>query len=73
VVANVTAVAPSSASHLDVWPAGASRPDTSNLNFVAGDIVPNLVVVKIGSGGKILLQNHVGSVDVIVDVVGYYR
>ena len=73
VVANVTAVDPSMASHLDVWPAGSIRPDASNLNFTAGQTVPNLVVVKIGPGGKISLQNQVGAVDVIVDVVGYYR
>jgi len=73
VVANVTAVDPTRPSHLDVWPAGAARPNASNLNFVAGETVPNLVVVKIGSGGSISLQNQVGSVDVIVDVVGYFR
>jgi hypothetical protein len=73
VVANVIAVDPSMASHLDVWPAGSSRPEASNLNFIAGETVPNLVVVKIGSGGKISLQDQVGSVDVIVDVVGFYR
>jgi hypothetical protein len=73
VVANVTAVAPSTASHLDVWSAGDAHPNASNLNFVAGQIVPNLVVVKIGTGGQISLQVNSGSVDVIVDIVGYYR
>ena len=73
VVANVTAVDPSAASHLDLWPAGAAHPNVSNLNYVAGQTVPNLVVVKVGAGGQVQLANHSGSVDVIVDVVGYFR
>jgi hypothetical protein len=73
VVVNVTAVGPSDASHLDVWPAGSPQPNVSNLNFVAGQTVPNLVEVKVGAGGRISMFNRNGSVDVIVDVVGFYR
>jgi CSLREA domain-containing protein len=73
VVVNVTAVGPTDGSHVDVWPTGTSRPNVSNLNFVAGQTVPNLVKVKVGAGGQISLFNRNGSVDVLVDVVGYYR
>jgi len=73
VVVNVTAVGPTDGSHVDVWPTGTSQPDVSNLNFVAGQTVPNLVKVKVGAGGQISLFNRNGSVDVLVDVVGYYR
>ena len=31
-------------------------PNSSNLNFVAGDIVPNLVLARVGAGGKIRLE-----------------
>ena len=34
--------------------------------------VPNLVVVQLGSNGKIDLYNHAGSSDVIVDVMGWF-
>jgi murein DD-endopeptidase MepM/ murein hydrolase activator NlpD len=73
VVLNVTVTNPTDASHLIVWPSGGPTPTASNLNFVAGQTVPNLVVVKVGAGGKVSLFNNQGSVDVLADVVGYYR
>jgi hypothetical protein len=39
---------------------------------VVGQTVPNLVVVKLGANGSIDLFNGVGTVDAIVDVVGWY-
>ena len=72
VVLNVTVTNPSAASYLTIWPAGASQPGTSDLNFVPGLTVPNLVVVKLGSGGAIDIFNRFGSTDVVVDVVGWY-
>lgn len=76
VVVNVTAVTPTAASWLTVWQAGATKPTASNLNYVAGQVIPNLVVVKVGSGttygGKISLANAAGTTHVIVDVVGWF-
>ncbi len=45
VVLNLTGVAPTAATHLTVWPAGAAIPATSNLNLAAGETAPNLVMV----------------------------
>ena len=45
----------------------------SNLNFVPGQTVPNLVMVRIGTNAKISLYNSAGSTDLIADVVGYFR
>jgi hypothetical protein len=73
VVINVTAVSPTAASYLDVWPAGAPQPNVSNVNFDVGRTVPSLATVGVGAAGQILLFNRNGHVDVIVDVVGYYR
>ena len=73
VILNVTVVGPSAASHLDAWPADQPHPNSSNLNFVTGQTVPNLVTVQTSLGGAISLQNQNGSTDVIVDVVGYYQ
>jgi hypothetical protein len=70
--ANVTTVAPSSAGFLTLFPAGGTRPTASNLNFVAGQApTPNAVTVGLGNGA-VSVYNHAGTVDVIIDIVGYY-
>jgi hypothetical protein len=71
-VLNVTAVAPSSASFLTVYPSDVPKPLASNLNFPPGVNIPNLVVVKVGSDGNVIVYNDQGDVDVIFDVVGWY-
>lgn len=73
VIVNVTAVQPSAATHLTVWPRGLSKPATSNLNVPPGDIRANLVTVELGPNGSILVANNAGAVDVVVDVFGWYR
>lgn len=72
VVINVTAVAPTRSTYLTVFPSGEERPLASNLNVVAGQTIPNLVVVKVGSDGAVQIFNAAGTVDVIVDVAGWY-
>ncbi len=72
VALNVTAVVPTVGGFLTAWPAGAPRPDASNLNFTPGDVVPNMVIVKVGVGGQISLFNSAGHVDVVVDVLGWF-
>jgi len=72
VVLNVTVTNPTAASDLIVWPDGASQPLASDLNFVAGQTVPNLVVVQLSASGQIDIFNAFGSANVIVDVVGWY-
>jgi hypothetical protein len=72
VVLNVTVEGATAASDLIVWPDGVSAPLASDLNFVRGQTVPNLVVVKLSAAGKIDIRNKFGSTSVIVDVVGWY-
>lgn len=72
IVMNTTAVLPTGGSFLTVWPTGITRPLASNLNFVPGDTIPNLVQVGIGSNGKVSLFNNAGSVDLVVDLTGYF-
>jgi hypothetical protein len=69
---NVTATMATAASYLTIYPAGASQPFTSNLNFTAGQTVANQVVIPLGAGGAITVYNSQGTVDVIVDVAGWY-
>ncbi|MDT4933917.1 MAG: hypothetical protein QOK11_1809, partial [Pseudonocardiales bacterium] len=71
VVLNVTVVQPTRAGVVTVY-AGATRPAVSNLNFGAGQTVPNLVVAPVGADGKVQLYNgSIGSVQLIADVSGY--
>jgi hypothetical protein len=72
VVLNVTATAPSAPSYLTVFPTGGARPATSNLNFLAGETVPNRVMVPVGSGGRVSIYNPAGSVQVVVDAGGWF-
>jgi hypothetical protein len=72
VALNVTAVNPSASSYLTVYPAGAPRPVTSNLNFTKGQIIPNMVIAAVGPGGTVMFYNGAGTVDVIADLSGYF-
>ena len=73
VVLNVTVTEPGGAGFITAYPAGQSRPLASNLNFTAGQTIPNLVTVKLGTGGKVALYNgSIASAHLIADVAGYY-
>src|SRR5438445_105971 len=52
VVLNITAYKPTNSGSLTVYPTGIPRPPTSNLNFVPGQVVPNLVITPVGPDGK---------------------
>ncbi|MEV7278197.1 hypothetical protein [Streptomyces sp. NPDC093111] len=71
VVLNVTATGPTADGFVSVYPYGTTRTAASNLNFVAGQTVPNLVVVPVREG-KVTFYNHSGTVDLIADIAGYY-
>ena len=72
VVANVTVADTSAQSHLTVFPGGQTEPTASNLNWVAGQTVPNLVTVGLSAAGTFEAENLSGTADVIVDIEGYY-
>jgi hypothetical protein len=72
VIMNVTVTESTEASFVTLYPAGATRPNASNLNFGAGQTIPNLVTVKVGLGGQVLFATMFGSTHVVADVVGYY-
>ncbi len=72
VVLNVTATDITRAGYVTIYPSGQNRPTASNLNFRAGQVVANQVVVGVGSDGKIVLQNlSAGSLSLIADIAGY--
>jgi hypothetical protein len=72
VVLNVVVTEPvGPESYLTLFPAGTARPLASNLNFVAGETVPNLVIVRV-QNGKVSIYNNLGSTHVAADVQGWY-
>jgi len=73
VAVNLTVTNGSDGSYLTVWPSGVTQPSSSNINFSPGETIPSAAVVKIGANGKISFANHVGNVNVVVDVVGYFH
>ncbi len=72
VVVNITAVGPSAGTYVTAYPAGAPLPNASTLNLSAGEVRPNLTIVKLGAGGKISLYNAQGNTDLLGDVIGWY-
>ena len=73
VVLNVTVTAPAGAGYVSVYGDGTTRPTASNLNFVKGQTVPNLVIAPVGANGQVALYNGSGGgVQLIADVSGYF-
>ncbi|MGA8416203.1 MAG: IPT/TIG domain-containing protein [Candidatus Dormiibacterota bacterium] len=76
VIANLTAVAPSTSTYLIAYPADVTpRPNASDLNIV-GPVLPNLVVVglsHLAPGGNIRLFNANGNVNAVLDVEGWFQ
>jgi hypothetical protein len=70
VILNATVVSPSGAGWLTLFPAGTARPVISDLNYASGEIRPNLVVVKLGTGGKVSLFTQAAG-HVVFDVAGW--
>lgn len=72
-ILNVTAIGGQQGGYLTVWNGEQSMPGTSNVNFAAGQIAANTVIVSLPQpDGSISLFNGApGYTDVLVDVEGY--
>ena len=74
VAVSITIVGPTSIGFLSAYPTGA--PGTSSLlNFAAGQTIPNLAIVRGGTGGKLTIAingSQVGKANVLVDVLGWF-
>lgn len=73
VALNVTVTGPTEAGYLTVYPWGVPRPNASNLNFLPGQTVPNMVIAKVSPEGFLGLFNSAGSTHVVVDVLGWFQ
>ncbi len=72
VALNITGVKPKGVTYLSAFPAGTAWPGTSSVNIASAATTAALVVVPVGSNGRVSIRNGAAPVDVIVDVVGYF-
>jgi hypothetical protein len=72
VVLNVTVTEPNAAGFITVYPCGSPQPEASNLNYVTGQTIPNLVISKVGTNGQVCLFSSQAT-QLVVDVNGYYE
>jgi len=73
VALNVTVVdgeASNVGGYVTVYPCG-TRPDSSNLNFVNGQTVPNAVIAPVSNDGHVCFYVY-GKAHLLVDAAGYF-
>jgi hypothetical protein len=71
--ANLTGVGGTQPTFLSMFPAGpAPSPMTSDINPLPHEAIANLVIVQVSSGGDVDVYNSVGSIDVVIDVQGWF-
>jgi hypothetical protein len=70
-VANVTAVSGTAGTFVTVWPAGTTR-TTSDINANAGVNIANLDVVAIPGDGDVDVYNSLGTINVVIDALGWF-
>jgi hypothetical protein len=68
---NVTALGAPTPGFVTVWPCGTPQPNASNLNYNSGQPIPNAVLTRIGTGGKICLYTETAT-HLIVDINGHF-
>lgn len=73
VVLTLTALhAADSAGNVTIWAEGASRPNTTSLNYTPNSIRSNTITVPVAANGKISLNNVGDPTHYILDVQGWY-
>jgi hypothetical protein len=72
VVVNLIGVSPSAPTFLTVFPSSLPSPLVSDLDEVSGDVRANMAVATLSSTGTMTIFNDTGSIDVVVDVLGWY-
>jgi hypothetical protein len=70
VIGNVTVVNTTGAGFLTLYPAGSPRPNASSINFTAGQVIANGVIIRLGSTGAMDIFAST-TTDVIFDATGF--
>jgi len=75
VAVNLAVVSPSNGGDLRVYPAGATVPLASAINFRTGVVRANNAIVPLGAGGMISVQCDMpsGATNFFFDVFGYFQ
>jgi hypothetical protein len=72
VALNLTVTETASFGFLTAHASGTGKPNASNVNYVPGQTVANLVLVPIGTDGNVTVSNtSSGSAQIVADVAGY--
>lgn len=71
VALNVTAIGSTTGGYLSVITDGAGRTGSTGVYFGKGQTLANMVIVPV-TDGKVDFYNNTGSVNIAVDVLGYY-
>lgn len=69
---NVTVVDGTEGSFLTVYPKGDTRPTTSTINWDAAGAVANTATVHFHTDHTVTIFNLKGTVNVVIDLLGYY-
>ncbi|MCU1394286.1 MAG: hypothetical protein JWM34_2714 [Ilumatobacteraceae bacterium] len=67
---NVTAVGPTAAGYVTVYPCG-TRPTASNVNYTTGRTVANAVIAPVAADGSICIYSQAPT-DLVADVNGWF-
>jgi hypothetical protein len=67
---NVTAINPEERGFVTIFPCGTDRPNAASVNFVAGEVRANSVLVKLGGGGTACIYSS-AETDLVVDLSGW--
>jgi glucose/arabinose dehydrogenase len=75
VAVNVTVVSPTAAGHLRLWPADDPGTGMSAVNFTAGTVRSNHLLLPLGTAGDldVLCATPSGTAHLVVDVMGYFE
>ncbi|HYC92972.1 MAG TPA: M12 family metallo-peptidase [Thermoanaerobaculia bacterium] len=73
VVANVTAVAPSAAGFLSIYPTDGIWPGNSTISYRAGKTRANNAIIVLASDGRATVLNNGAAQHFIIDVTGYFQ
>ena len=72
--ANVVAVGPTANGFVATYPGDEPNPGTATLNFVAGQApTPNAAIIPLAADGSFNVFNKFGSVNLVIDVNGFYQ
>ncbi len=70
---NLTATGVRANTYITAYPAGGTQvPTVSNLNLPRGSTRADAAIVRLGTGGKIVLRNDNGQTQLITDIAGYF-